>query len=81
MREAYDLVLSKDLLSDWRQIQVCHADFPTLWAASDRDPKGAADDLVPEADAYYSYPILSEDLPHKVDELEDPGVVVEGAVL
>ena len=70
----------KQLLANVRQLHPAHGYLPAGIAPGDFGAHRAADDLVPETDADDADGGVGEGLADEVDEREDPGWGVEGAV-
>lgn len=74
-------VNAKDVFTHRGEFQRCDADFPTVSTTVDFGTQCAAYDLVAKADTQDTDARLRlEDLLCEVDQLEDPGVVVERVV-
>ena len=70
--------LLENLFSPFGEIDGEDRCLPSLFAAVDFNVQRAPDNLMAEAYPDYANSVLCQDLLGEVDELDDPGYVIEG---
>ena len=77
----YQCVLLEDFFALFGQLYWEHGHFPSSLASSNLDTSGAPNDLMSKADTNNANTILLKELFGKLNQFQNPRVVVKGIVL
>jgi hypothetical protein len=77
MRTTYEGRDAEEFLAGFIELDSIDAYFPTTWANSDFCTECSSDDLMTEADSHDGYISRVIDVLDKVDQLQNPRIIVE----